>query len=188
MGLYVHSLGELPASARRGYCVYLLDYGWDEPLGEAMRKNFPQMADNASRANAVVIHGPRGVHFEDEVLSWHHVNGEPAENILPALLITTRHPSTIRESYGPVTGQPVPPDAMLLIPLKKACQTAQDVADLIQRVFMDITAKKPLLEFQIAREMRRGEGRALVDALILEPHVRGVDVDVQMALATLFGK
>jgi hypothetical protein len=99
MGLYVHSLGEIPIGAERAYYVYLLDYGWEEPLGSAVRANLARMADLASRSDAVVIHGPRGVHFEDEVLSWHRVNGEDAGDILPAILITTRHPSTFRESF-----------------------------------------------------------------------------------------
>ncbi len=30
MGLYVHSLGEIPTGAERAYYVYLLDYGWEE--------------------------------------------------------------------------------------------------------------------------------------------------------------
>ena len=38
MGLYVHSLGEIPTGAERAYYVYLLDYGWEEclamPFGE----------------------------------------------------------------------------------------------------------------------------------------------------------
>jgi hypothetical protein len=97
--LYVHSLGEIPQSAERAYYIYLLDYGWEEDLAGAVRANLPKMADLASRSNAVVIHGPRGVHFEDEVLSWHHVNGQDAKDILPALLVTTRHPSTFRESF-----------------------------------------------------------------------------------------
>src|ERR1039457_3514542 len=75
MGLYVHSIGELPTEAYRSYYVYLLDYGWDETFGEAVRSNLPRMADAASRSDAVVIHGPRGMHFEDEVLSWHDING-----------------------------------------------------------------------------------------------------------------
>ena len=37
MGLYVHSLGEIPNGAERAYYVYLLDYGWEEPLGSAVR-------------------------------------------------------------------------------------------------------------------------------------------------------
>ena len=49
MGLYVHSIGELPAEAYRSYYVYLLDYGWDETFGDAVRKNLPRMADAASR-------------------------------------------------------------------------------------------------------------------------------------------
>ena len=52
MGLYVHSLGEMPTEAKRAYYVYLLDYGWEESLGEAVRANLPRMADMASRSNA----------------------------------------------------------------------------------------------------------------------------------------
>lgn len=92
MGLYIHSLGEIPTGTERAYYIYLLDYGWKEALGNAVRANLLRMADMASRSNAVVIHGPRGVHFEDEVLSWHRVNGQDAKDILPAILITTRHP------------------------------------------------------------------------------------------------
>lgn len=87
MGLYIHSLAELPVEAMRSYYVYLLDYGWEESLGDAVRKNIPKMADLASKSDAVVIYGPRGLHFEDEVLSWHNVNGERGEDILPAILL-----------------------------------------------------------------------------------------------------
>ena len=39
-----------------------------------------------------------GVHFSDEVLSWHHFNGDDVENeqLLPAILVTNRHPSEFR--------------------------------------------------------------------------------------------
>jgi len=37
MGLHIHSLGQLPATVERAYYVYLLDYGWHEPLGAAER-------------------------------------------------------------------------------------------------------------------------------------------------------
>jgi hypothetical protein len=36
MGLKIHSLGELPPEASRGYFVYLLDYGW-EAIRESAR-------------------------------------------------------------------------------------------------------------------------------------------------------
>jgi hypothetical protein len=39
MGLWVHSLGELPANAERAYYIYVLDFGWDEPLGRALNQN-----------------------------------------------------------------------------------------------------------------------------------------------------
>jgi len=162
MGLYVHSLGEIPTAAARAYYVYLLDYGWEEGLGNAVRANFPRMADLASRSNAVVIHGPRGVHFEDEVLSWHRVNGQDAKDILPAILITTRHPSTFRESFGMTRSRKENRDALLLIPLRKTCKSADDVVDLIQRVFEDIKDKKQLSMFRAAKRLKRGVAGALV--------------------------
>lgn len=186
MGLYVHTLGELPTSAERKYYLYLLDYGWEEPLGEAVRKNLPQMMDRASRADAVVVYGPRSVHFGDEVLSWHHINGEPSEGLLPSLLITTRHPSTFRDFDGPDGGGRQASDALLLIPLKKVCKSAQDVADLVQQIFEDIEAEKPLTGFRIKSEMKKRAGRSIVDAVVLEPNIAGVGVDVKKVLQGLF--
>lgn len=178
MGLYVHSLGELPAEAYRSYYVYLLDYAFEESFGEAVRRNLPRMADRASRSDAVVIHGPRGMHFEDEVLSWHHVNGSSAEDILPAILVTTRHPGTFREVFHPDRRFTAPADALVLIPLRKTCKSPDDVAILIEKLFRDIEAKKDLTEFEVSKEMRRGVGSAVVDALIVQPKVAGVGIDL----------
>ncbi|MGB8769711.1 MAG: hypothetical protein WCC92_08855 [Candidatus Korobacteraceae bacterium] len=179
MGLYVHSIGEIPAGAERAYYVYLLDYGWEDELAGAVRANLLTMADLASRFNAVVIYGPRGVHFDDEVLSWHHVNGQDAKNILPAILITTRHPSTFSESCMAVKSIKKNKDALLLLPLRKLCKSSTDVVELIRRVFEDIRDNKRLSEFRAAKRMRRGTARALVDAVILQPQVGGVGFDVK---------
>ena len=189
MGLHVHSLGELAIGPERAYYLYVLDYGWYEPLGEALQKNFEQMADAASSSDAVVIRGTRGTHFEDQVLSWHHINGYDAKDILPAILITTRHPATFKESYVPPPGRtPLATDALLLIPLKKVCKTSQDVADLIEQIFTDIRAREPLSSFRVVKEMSSGRGGALVNALMLEPNVAGVGINVKEAIRALFGK
>jgi hypothetical protein len=144
--------------------VYLLDYVWEESLGNAVRANLPKMADLASRSNAVVINGPRGVHFEDEVLSWHRVNGQDAKDILPAILVTTRHPSTFRESFEMKRSKKETSDALLLIPLRRAWKSAEDVVELIQRVFEEIKDKMQLSKFRAAKRMRRGVAGTLVDA------------------------
>lgn len=183
MGLYVHSIGEIPTGAERAYYVYLLDYGWEESLGNAVRANLPRMAEMASRNDAVVVHGPRGLHFEDEVLSWHQVNGQDAKDILPAILITTRHPSTFRESFEMKRSRMKGRDALLLIPLRKVCKSAEDVAELIHRIFEDIREKKQLSKFHAAKRMKRGVAGALVDAVILQPKVGGIGFD----LKKLFG-
>lgn len=100
------------------------------------------MADIASRSNAVIVYGPRGVHVEDEVLSWHRVNGQDAKDIPPAILVTTRHSSTFRESFEMKRSSKESRDALLLIPLRKICKSAEEVVELIHRVFEDIKDRK----------------------------------------------
>ena len=138
MGLYVQSLNNIPQSAHRDYYIYLLDYGWSEPLGNALMNNYEKMAQLAAENDAVVIRGTHRVHFEDEVLSWHHINGENAEDLLPAILITT------------------------------------DVISLVEKMFNDIKAHKDLKDFRVYKEMKKGLGHALADAIILEPNFGGI--------------
>ena len=180
MGLFVHSLGELPVEAERGYYIYLLDYGWHEPLGETLRENFPEMARQASKNDAIVLQGTVGSHFEDEVLSWHHINNEPAEDILPAILITTKHPRQFMEA-SPTRGAPrqYADYPLVLIPLRLACQTTDDVVELVRRIFRDIAEKKRLPEFEIAKEMKAGQSTAFVDALVLKPSFAGIGIDLK---------
>ena len=169
MGLMIHSLGEIPANAERDYYLYLLDYGWDEPIGNALFSNFNRMADKASRNNSVVLRGTVGHHFSDEVLSWHNVNGLDGEKYLPAILITTKNPNEFR-NVEMKTRQNVD-HKLLLIPVRKVCKTSSDVVDLIEKIFRDIETKKSLENFSIAKEMKAGESRSIVDALILEPNI-----------------
>ena len=81
MGLKIHSISKLPEEVIRGYYVYLLDYGWEEPLGRALRDNFDKMAGLASHNDAAVLLGLNGSEFNDEVLSWHGVNGKDADTV-----------------------------------------------------------------------------------------------------------
>jgi hypothetical protein len=185
MGLIIHSLGELPIGAERDYYIYLLDYGWHEPLADAIYQNFDKMADLASRNEAAVIRGVVGSHFADEVLSWHQVNGQPAEEILPAILITTVHPQHFRvqRSTKPKPAE----DKLLLIPLRTACKSTAGVVRLVEKIFTDIKAKKGLQDFAIARELKKGKSGALVDALILQPKYAGFGLDLKKLVA-FFGK
>lgn len=174
MGLYIQSLENIPLEARRDYFIYLLDYGWSEPLGDALMKNYEKMASIAAENKAVVIRGTHRVHFEDEVLSWHHINGDNAENLLPAILITNRHPHNFKETYGNKNKRVEEDLKLILVPLKQVCKTTTEVVNLIERIFIDIKNQKDLTDFKIAKELKKGVGRAIVDAIILEPNISGV--------------
>lgn len=181
MGLMIHSLGELPLEAKRSYYVYLLDYGWHEPLGEVVLANFQKMSDLSSRHDAVVLRGTVGAHFADEVLSWHHVDGQPAEDILPAILVTTLHP---RHFGGPQAKQHGAfQDRLLLIPLRDACKSTSDVVRLIESIFKDIKEKKALSHFTVAKTLKEGKAGAVADALILQPNFMGLGLDVKKLVA-----
>jgi len=186
MGLMIHSLEELPGEIERGYYICVLDYGWDEPLSNVLSSNFGEMGKQASQNNAVVFRGTVGSHFEDEVLSWHHVNGQNSDEILPAILITTKHPMEF-QIMG-VRGGQDSKDNMILIPLRNYCKTSSDVVTLIRSIFADIKEGKELKNFRISREINGGVGRAIVDSVILEPNFSGIGINLKPLFSRLFKK
>ncbi len=192
MGLYVHSLSRLPLELERDYYLYVLDYGWEEPLGAALHANFRRMADLAAKNKAVVIAGTDSRAFADEILSvhvddpqfsWSNINGESGEEVLPALMISTIHPQKFRtEAPGyrfPEVRNGVADEKLILIPLRGVCSNATEVAVLIERIFRDISAQKPLSDFAIAKEIKADNRGAYSDAVILKPALWGVGVDLK---------
>ena len=184
MGLYVHNLGHLPADDTRRYFVYVLDYGWHEPLTDTLMANFRNMAHMASETKSVVVAGIEPIHFANEVFSWHGINGEEGEKILPALMITTLHPRYFLEHNRDGDRAEVK-DTLLLIPLKKSCKTTDDVVELIKSVFSDIRQNHRLSHFQAARTIKRDRVRRLADAVIAEPSFCGVGVDLKKLFGAL---
>ncbi|MCC6542767.1 MAG: hypothetical protein IT225_11165 [Flavobacteriales bacterium] len=179
MGLYIKTLATIPASAQRKYFIYLLDYGWHEQLSEVLEQNYDKMAALAADSEAVVVRGLHQEHFTDEVLSWHNVNGESAEGILPAVLITNRNPSAFRENGSSGHAKVEDDLKLVLIPLRLFCRSSTDVVVLIDQLFKDIKAGKDLDDFKVAKVMRRGTGRALADAIILEPNIAGIGLSIK---------
>ena len=174
----IHSLEGIPESHNRDYFIYLLDYGWQEPLSEIMLRNFGRMATLASeQKNAVVImKADVGVHFSDEVLSWHSINGDDVDRnaLLPAILVTNRHPAEFRKRGDIENHRTEPNLKMILFPLKKHCKETSDVIDLIQEIFTKIKNGEDLDNFSISKEKKKGIGGALADSVILEPNFAGV--------------
>jgi hypothetical protein len=82
VGLMIHSLEEIPSNVKRDYYLYLLDYGWKEPLSQTIIDNFDKISDSASKTNSVFIKGTIGSHVDNEILSWHHINAENGEEVL----------------------------------------------------------------------------------------------------------
>ena len=187
MGLMIYSLEHIPLEAHRDYFIYLLDYGWDEPISNIINRNYDNMAKIAADNKAVVIKGTVASHFQNEVLSWHHINGENAEELLPALLITNKHPfyfMTSKKSFtykdtDIIKAHRYGDMKMILIPFKKICKTETDVITIVQTVFNDIVQGKDLTNFSIVKKQKRKMGRTIVDFIILQPNVSGIGVDLK---------
>jgi len=178
MGLMIHSLEGLSEGHHRDYFIYLLDYGWEEPLSDALRNNFKHMADLASKKHkAVVIMSTEvGTHFSDEVLSWHSVNGDDTnkEQLLPAILVTNRHPAEFRKRAMREDAKAEVDLKMILFPLKKHCKDTTEVVTLIQQIFTSIKLDKDLDNFGITQEKKKGVGGAIANSIILEPNFAGI--------------
>lgn len=189
MGLYVSHLKNLPYGERSLY-VYLLDYGWPEgPYEKIFRDNFQTMAKRASETDAIVIASHRGVHFANEVLSWHNVNGMDADTILPAILITKTHPNYFAESTDDSESAGGGLGDIVLIPLKSACNSPDDFLKLIESVFTDLEKGLELSTFRISQhQLETGNELGfrwksiksrLSKSFILEPKFAGVGVDLR---------
>lgn len=174
MGLMIHSLEGNPDNHHRDYFIYLLDYGWNEPLSDALRNNFGRMATLASEQKNVVMvmHPDSGVHFRDEVLSWHSINGDDVERgqLLPAVLVTNRHPAEFKYR----TNEHDENLKLVLFPLKKHCKDITEVIDLIQKIFSKIKQREDLDDFRIITKKERGISGALANSIILEPNIAGI--------------
>lgn len=182
MGLYVQTLEDITNQTiiERDYYLYLLEYNWNEPIGEALSDNYPSLAKLASENKSIIIRSEKRSHFANEVLSWHNINGENAEKLLPAILITNKHPSYFK--IGELTNSESSLERefkFILIPLREVCNDTNDMINLIQQIFNDIKEKKEISNFKISKELKKGFGKALVDALILEPNFSGIGINLK---------
>lgn len=178
MGLMVHSLAEFPENVKRNYYIYLLDFGWEEPLSKIIYDNYSKIAAFTSQNNAVFITGANGYHVDNEILSWHHINGERGEDILPALLITTENPHVFYQ-MGEPSRTSDRDSKIILIPLKKHCKNSTDVITLIEQIFNDIQNSSELQNFKVKKEMQNGIWKRLRDGVILEPNISGIGFNLK---------
>ena len=180
MGLLIHSLDGIPEGHHRDYYIYLLDYGWNEPLSDALKKNFGKMATLASeqKNTVVIMRTDEGVHFSDEVLSWHSINGDDAEkeNLLPAILLTNRHPIEFRNRAMGINSSIEEDLKLILIPLKKYCKDTGEVVTLIQNIFTKIKKGEDLDNFGITKEKKKGLRGALANSIVIEPKFMGMGI------------
>lgn len=189
MGLYVSHIRSLPLDQQRNLYVYLLDYGWPDDVYEKLfRDHFQAMARRASETGAIVLASHRGVHFANEVLSFHRVAEFNGDDVLPAILITKTHPRYFVESYdaGVADGERAL-DEVVLVPLRKACKSPEYFSQVMESIFRDLEKGLDLKDFRVATydpekvdvSVARKAGRKLWDSVLLEPNFGGVGVDLK---------
>lgn len=188
----VYSLTNLPETTNRDYFIYLLDYGWNEPISEVLEKNFNKMATKSALNRAVIIKGLEAAHFSNNVFSWHQINGISGDEILPAVLITNKHPNYFREDRdGSKWNSEIYRESnnsdmkLILIPFKKFCKTPTEAIELMQKIFTDIEAKKEISEFSI---LSKTEGKGVLDSIILQPNIAGVGIDLKKLIKNFLKK
>ncbi|CAN7237720.1 hypothetical protein [Caulobacter sp. LjRoot300] len=188
MGLYISHMETVSIKMDRSLYIYLLDYGW--PGGEweqLFKRHFMHMADRATQTGAVVVGSMNGIHFGNEVLSWHKVGDLNADDVLPGLLVTTTHPNYFRESTR--DDAPAEPGLgdLLVIPLKPFCKDETDFLRAIEGIFSDLKGGLELKNFQIAKHDPRRHralevGKKIVNAIEAKPGAFGFSIDLKALL------
>lgn len=184
MGLCISHLDAVTIKSERSLYLYLLDFGWPDGQWEQLfKRHFMALADRASRSKAAVIGSMRGVHFADEVLSWHKVGQLSAEEVLPALLITKTHPSYFAGG-GQDVGSGI--ETLLVIPLKPICTGETEFLRTIEGIFRDLERGLELKNFQVAQHDVRANNVSMLgrlsSAIEVKPGAFGVSVDLKSLL------
>ena len=188
MGLHISSVASLPLSSTRDYYIYVLDYyNWKDPIANTLTDNIGVIEAFCAANDAVMIKGLPDSHFSSEVLSWTGINGEDVNLILPALLITTIHPTYFMSAHERMPDSEIK-QSLILLKIRDICPNGQDVVTLLEKIFSDIKNKKRICDFVVTREQRARDRHSFVDALILEPNVSGVGVDLRKLLSWLASK
>lgn len=143
-----------------------------------------RMADLASDSGAVVISSPRGVHFGNEVLSWHRVGHLDANKILPALLITKIDPLYFKETGAYEAPADNELRDLLVIPLRNFCTSEDQFVEAIERIFSDLKKGSELRNFEVAQHDVNSKSkydavRRAGNAIELKPNFFGLGVDLR---------
>lgn len=188
MGLKINTLAEIPENVSKSYYLYILDYyNWDEPIGNTLRENFDKIAEFVAKNNSVVIQGMTEGHIYTELMSWKSVNGIDPLELLPALMITTLHPTYFLNSEQQKERK-IPKDKFIFLEIRKICKTPQDVIGLLEKIFLDIQEKKAIQDFRVKKELKGGVGKILNDAIILEPNLSGIGINLNKIFSYLTRK
>jgi len=183
MGLHVNSISDLPLSEERDYYLYVLDYyNWEESISDTLAANLPKIESLCAKHNSVMVRGLPDSHFYSEVLNWVKINGQGPNTILPALMITTIHPKYFIEANENKPNSEIS-DSLIFLKIREVYKQPSDVVNLIEKIFTDISEKKEIQNFTVAKELRASEHGALVDALILEPNFAGMGVNIKKLVA-----
>jgi len=156
----------------------ILDYGYKDPISKELGKHFSELADWAGKNNAVVLRGTEGSHFNDEVFSWHSINGISGEEILPAIMITTINPHHFH-FFSPMENKRnrLEDEKILLLPLKDHIHGVEEVYPLLRKLLKDLSSGKKLTEFSIAPR-KKTPLQIIKKCLILRPSYHGIGVDL----------
>ncbi len=182
MGLHIHSISKIPMDLEKEYYLYLLEFGPRDPFSEALRACFDEISDWASRSNSVVVRGTDRVHFEDEVFSYHEVNGLDGNEILPAILISTINPHAFNEQHK--FGRYRDDDKLIIIPLRKFVDNSDQVYGFVRKLLAELKAGKNLSDIEVIKPRSRSIGKRLLDSIVLQPNFIGIGVDLKSLFIT----
>ena len=176
----------------------MLDYRWPEGECEQIfKEHYHSISKRASDTRSIVIASHRGVHFANEILSFHRVFDLVADEVSPAILISKTHPSYFVETYGPEEHPISDPAAdalcrnnVVLIPLKTACSTPSDFASVVESIFADLSGGVELRNFRVSKHDRHhnkpddeSQSHGILSrigrAIVLEPNIAGIGINLK---------
>jgi hypothetical protein len=175
MGVKITSLAQIPSDLTIPYFVYLLTSNYPTRVDRGLRRSFEIFAKQAGERDFVAFEGLVG-EFGGEVMNAYSIDGIPVDDILPAILISTVNPHQFMiarsiDRSGPFKEQ----EKVILISLRQACESEDDVYNLVGQLIRDMKEGRDLSSFAVSKTKRT----QFLDALVLEPNFAGVGVNLK---------
>lgn len=179
MGFIATDIAKIPSVGYEWY-LYLLTDNWDDPIQEALLKNFDQLSQSVG-TSCLVVKGANPEQFYNSLIDSQFVEliRTTGEELFPSLVLSSHPPSKLNESSG--KGANIKGAVSFLIPLRMKA----DLHSFLRKLSETIKSGDPMELFE---NDPVSKWAWMTEYLEVKPNICGVGINLNPLFDKLFRK